>query len=182
MWGWGEAVITNSIHLRNNNTALSVNHDLFPSGSYWSAPAKISTHLPSLAVTSQDGAPAWPPAAALSVSFAVCTQEHSCPCTCMWDSELQVGWGQNCQPMEKAGSSQSEDTLQATLSGFSHWKTLFCHVISLSPLEDPWDTYCIYLLHHQWLANTRVPRRSTGIWDGKIYFNMQVHIFFRLFN
>lgn len=124
-----EAVITNSIHFRNNNTALSANHDLFSSGSCWSAPAKISTHLPLLAVTSQNGTQAWPPAAALSVSFRLCTHEHSSPCTCMWDSELLVGWGQNCQHMEMAGSIQSEDALQATMSGFIHWKVFFLLVV-----------------------------------------------------
>lgn len=36
----GQAVITNSIHFRNNNTALRVNRGLFPSGSHWSAPSK----------------------------------------------------------------------------------------------------------------------------------------------
>ena len=61
----GQAVITNSIHFRNNNTALRVNRGLFSSGSHWSARAKDSTHLLSLAVTSQDGAPT----AALIFSF-----------------------------------------------------------------------------------------------------------------
>ena len=36
----GQAVITNSIHFRNNNTALRVNRGLFSSGSHWSAQSK----------------------------------------------------------------------------------------------------------------------------------------------
>lgn len=78
----GQAVITNSIHFRNNNTALRVNRGLFSSGSHWSARAKNSTHLLSLAVTSQDGALARPPTGWLIFSFALCTHGHSCPCTC----------------------------------------------------------------------------------------------------
>ncbi len=56
----GQAVITNSIHFRNNNTALRVNRGLFSFGSHWSARAKNSTNLLSLAVTSQDEALAQP--------------------------------------------------------------------------------------------------------------------------
>lgn len=76
----GQAVITNSIHFRNNNTALRVNRGLFSPGSHWSARAKNSTHLLSLAVTSQDGALARPPTGSLIFSFALCTQKDPPVC------------------------------------------------------------------------------------------------------
>lgn len=77
----GQAVITNSIHFRNNNTALWVNRRLFSCGSHWSGPAKSSTHLLSLAVTSQEGALARLQSGPLIFSTALCTSAHSCACT-----------------------------------------------------------------------------------------------------
>lgn len=47
----GQAVITNSIHFRNNNTALRVNRRLFSSGSHRSAQAKNSFTVISCYIT-----------------------------------------------------------------------------------------------------------------------------------
>lgn len=176
MWR-GKAVITNSIHLKNNNTALSVNHDLFSSGSYWSAPAKISTHLPSLAVTSQDRAPAWPPAAALSVSFALCTQENSRSCTCMWDSEL-LGGGRTVSIWKRQIQSEWGYTAGYFVRFYSLESSFLPFNTIVSTVKTPEIHYHMISASPKW-ANTRVPRRSTGIWDKKIHFDVQLisHIF-----
>lgn len=70
-------MITTSIHFKNNNTALRVNAGPFPLGATDLYEQRSSTHLLSLAVTSQDGALARPPTGPLIFSCGLCAPGHS---------------------------------------------------------------------------------------------------------
>lgn len=112
----GQAVITNSIHFRNNNTALWVNRRLFSCGRHWSGP----THLLSLAVTSQEGALAQPQSGPLI--FFICTLHIEALHT-HWKVWVLCVAGEYRK--EKTKTSEAQKIAQHRTLYYFHWEVLF---------------------------------------------------------